>query len=348
MSKKIVHIGHACTFMSPFIELVKSDFDFESHLFYLTLGATKYKTFPSPNIKLAKRTFFGRAKYYLGISIKMHQAEKIMLHGLFDYKTITLLFFMPWLLKKCYWVIWGGDLYCYQLNEKSWGCRVKEFLRKKVIKKIGHLVTYIKGDYKLAQQWYGAQGQYHECFMYPSNLYQEYTIPDKVHEGINIQVGNSADPSNNHLDIFKRLEKYHKHNVTIYVPLTYGGDAYADEVIKEGRKIFGDKFIPLTEHVPFHQYLAFLGSVDIAIFNHKRQQAMGNTITLLGLGKKVYMRSDVTQWDFFKDHDIVVYDIENINIYDLDEKVLAENRGKIKNYLSYENYKNQLECIFNQ
>ncbi|MGE6180685.1 hypothetical protein, partial [Aeromonas salmonicida] len=147
MSKKIVHIGHACTFMSPFIELVKSDFNFESHLFYLTLGATKYKTFPSPNIKLAKRTFFGRAKYYLGISIKMHQAEKIMLHGLFDYKTITLLFFMPWLLKKCYWVIWGGDLYCYQLNEKSWGCRVKEFLRKKVIKKIGHLVTYIKGDY---------------------------------------------------------------------------------------------------------------------------------------------------------------------------------------------------------
>lgn len=109
MSKKIVHIGHACTFMSPFIELVKNDFDFESHLFYLTLGTTKYKTFPSPNIKLAKRTFFGRAKYYLGISIKMHQAEKIMLHGLFDYKTITLLFFMPWLLKKCYWVIWGGD-----------------------------------------------------------------------------------------------------------------------------------------------------------------------------------------------------------------------------------------------
>ncbi|MGG5828339.1 TDP-N-acetylfucosamine:lipid II N-acetylfucosaminyltransferase [Aeromonas salmonicida] len=346
MSKKIVHIGHACTFMSPFIELVKNDFDFESHLFYLTLGTTKYKTFPSPNIKLAKRTFFGRAKYYLGISIKMHQAEKIMLHGLFDYKTITLLFFMPWLLKKCYWVIWGGDLYCYQLNEKSWGYRVKEFLRKKVIKKIGHLVTYIKGDYKLAQQWYGAQGQYHECFMYPSNLYQEYTIPDKVHEGINIQVGNSADPSNNHLEVFKQLEKFRKHNVTIYVPLTYGSDIYADEIIKEGEKIFGNKFIALTEHVPFHQYLEFLGSVDIAIFNHKRQQAMGNTITLLGLGKKVYIRSDVTQWNFFKDHDITVYDVGNINIDMLDVESLMENRDKVRNVFSQEKYIKQLREVF--
>lgn len=346
MSKKIVHIGHACTFMSPFIELVKNDFDFESHLFYLTLGTTKYKTFPSPNIKLAKRTFFGRAKHYLGISIKMHQAEKIMLHGLFDYKTITLLFFMPWLLKKCYWVIWGGDLYCYQLNEKSWGYRVKEFLRKKVIKKIGHLVTYIKGDYKLAQQWYGAQGQYHECFMYPSNLYQEYTIPDKVHEGINIQVGNSADPSNNHLEVFKQLEKFRKHNVTIYVPLTYGSDIYADKIIKEGEKIFGNKFIALTEHVPFHQYLAFLGSVDIAIFNHKRQQAMGNTITLLGLGKKVYIRSDVTQWNFFKDHDITVYDVGNINIDMLDVESLMGNRDKVRNVFSQEKYIKQLREVF--
>ncbi|WP_429151282.1 TDP-N-acetylfucosamine:lipid II N-acetylfucosaminyltransferase [Aeromonas veronii] len=346
MSKKIVHIGHACTFMSPFIELVKNDFDFESHLFYLTLGTTKYKTFPSPNIKLAKRTFFGRAKHYLGISIKMHQAEKIMLHGLFDYKTITLLFFMPWLLKKCYWVIWGGDLYCYQLNEKSWGYRVKEFLRKKVIKKIGHLVTYIKGDYKLAQQWYGAQGQYHECFMYPSNLYQEYTIPDKVHEGINIQVGNSADPSNNHLEVFKQLEKFRKHNVTIYVPLTYGSDIYADKIIKEGEKIFGNKFIALTEHVPFHQYLEFLGSVDIAIFNHKRQQAMGNTITLLGLGKKVYIRSDVTQWNFFKDHDITVYDVGNINIDMLDVESLMENRDKVRNVFSQEKYIEQLREVF--
>lgn len=346
MSKKFVHIGHACTFMSPFIELVKNDFDFESHLFYLTLGTTKYKTLPSPNIKLAKRTFFGRAKYYLGISIKMHQAEKIMLHGLFDYKTITLLFFMPWLLKKCYWVIWGGDLYCYQLNEKSWDCRVKEFLRKKVIKKIGHLVTYIKGDYKLAQQWYGAQGQYHECFMYPSNLYQEYTIPDKVHEGINIQVGNSADPSNNHLEVFKQLEKFRKHNVTIYVPLTYGSDVYADEIIKEGEKIFGNKFIALTEHVPFHQYLEFLGSVDIAIFNHKRQQAMGNTITLLGLGKKVYIRSDVTQWSFFKDHDITVYDVGNINIDMLDVESLMENRDKVRNVFSQEKYIKQLREVF--
>lgn len=40
---------------------------------------------------------------------------------------------------------------------------------------------------------------------------------------------------------------------------------------------------------------------------------MGNTITLLGLGKTVYMRSDTTQWQFFKEKEIVVGDVEAIN-----------------------------------
>ena len=43
--------------------------------------------------------------------------------------------------------------------------------------------------------------------------------------------------------------------------------------------------------MPFNQYLEFLGKIDIAIFNHRRQQGFGNAITLLGLGKKVYLNS---------------------------------------------------------
>lgn len=38
--------------------------------------------------------------------------------------------------------------------------------------------------------------------------------------------------------------------------------------------------------MPFEEYLGLLAKIDIAILNHKRQQAMGNITTLLGLGKK--------------------------------------------------------------
>lgn len=52
------------------------------------------------------------------------------------------------------------------------------------------------------------------------------------------------------------------------------------KVIIKGKELFGEKFIPLTEFMTFEKYLEFLGSIDIAIFAHKRQQAMGNTITI--------------------------------------------------------------------
>jgi len=99
--------------------------------------------------------------------------------------------------------------------------------------------------------------------------------------------------------------------------------------------------------MPFDQYLEFLGLIDVAIFNHKRQQAMGNTITLLSLGKKVFMRSDITPWELFEDIDVKVFDVENIKLDLLDEKIKKDNQEKIKKHFSIDNYKKQLQELFN-
>ncbi|MBD3808756.1 MAG: TDP-N-acetylfucosamine:lipid II N-acetylfucosaminyltransferase, partial [Epsilonproteobacteria bacterium] len=264
-------------------------------------------------------------------------SDKIIIHGLWSNSLVKLLFLQPWLLKKCYWVMWGGDFYFPETQ--SW-------IKKQVIKRMGHFITYIKGDYELAQKWYEAKGKYHECFMYPSNLYKEYNIKPKKHGTINIQLGNSADPTNNHMDVLKQLAKYKDENIQIFAPLSYGDQEYAKEVILKGKEIFGDKFIPLTEFMPFEKYLEFLSEIDIAIFAHKRQQAMGNTITLLGLGKKVYMRSDITPWQLFKDIDVKVFDVENIDIELIDVEMQKQNQEKIKDYFSKENYLHQLQNLF--
>lgn len=108
----------------------------------------------------------------------MQQADKIILHGSFNQHVVRLLFLMPRVLKKCYWVMWGGDLYVHKLgNHTSRRWKVNEFIRRPVIKNMGHLITYIKGDYALAREWYGARGNYQECFMYPSDLYKELDVP---------------------------------------------------------------------------------------------------------------------------------------------------------------------------
>lgn len=215
--------------------------------------------------------------------------------------------------------MWGGDFY---FPEKQ------VWIKKQVIKRMGHFITYIKGDYFLAQKWYGASGEYHECFMYPSNLYKEHDIKQKELNTINIQIGNSADPSNNHLDVLSKLVKYKDENIQIFTPLSYGDQEYAKDVIAKGKELFGEKFVALTDFMPFEKYLEFLGEIDIAIFAHKRQQAMGNTITLLGLGKKVYMRSDISPWQLFNDIDVKVFDVDDIQIDTIDEQ--TKKKIKIK------------------
>ena len=276
-----------------------------------------------------------------------YSADKIILHGLFDPKIIVLLFIQPWLLKKCYWLIWGGDLYSYQLATRDRRWKIKEFFRRPVIKHIGHLVTYIDGDIELARQWYGAKGQYHECLMYPSNVYREYPIAGNTDKNINIQIGNSADPSNNHLDVLERLLPFRDQDIAIFAPLSYGSPEYARTVIEAGTTMFGEKFFPMTDFMPFDKYLAFLGKIDIAIFNHKRQQAMGNTITLLGLGKKVYLRNDVTPWAMLESNETTAYNIAEISLAPIDAITREKNKSSIKKNFSETKLIYQLKEIFN-
>jgi len=148
------------------------------------------------------------------------------------------------------------------------------------------------------------------------------------------------------MEVLDKLKKYKDENIKIYAPLSYGNQEHAQRVISYGKELFEDKFVALTEFMPFEKYLEFLGDIDIVIFAHKRQQAMGNTITLLGLGKKVYMRSNITPWQLFNDIDVKVYDVANIEIDLIDEQIKKENQQNIKEYFSDETYLKQLQNLF--
>lgn len=344
MTKKIVHITGCDKFIPPFIRFVNEKFNSKEHQFLITNGMSQKDLINYENIELSGVSKSKEIIHYVKVLIKMHKAEKIILHGLFNIKLVQILFFMPWLLKKCYWVMWGGDLYTYQIGERTWKWQVKELFRRPVIKNISHLVTYIPGDVDLARRWYGAKGEYHECLMYLSNTYKALDAPSIQSDTVNIQIGNSADSSNNHFEILDKLLPFKNQNIKIYAPLSYGDQAHAKKVIAKGKELFGEKFIALTEFMPFEQYLQFLGSIDIAIFNHERQQAMGNTITLLGLGKTVFIRSDTTQWQFFKDKNIEIYD--SIKLDSIDKKEHLDNIRKVKEYFSEETLIKQYSEIF--
>ena len=343
---KYLHIFTYVLFIEPYVNFINKNFDSKEHLFLILTNTGEVNL--RENVKKISKNL----KDLLLLIREIYKCEKIFLHGLVHYEIVLILFTQPWLLRKCNWVIFGVDLYQHKFRKKSFKSDLYEIARKFVIKNMGGLISHIKGDYKLAQKWYGAKGKYYYSFLYPNNiLYKELNLSKTKEDNkkIYIQVGNSADPALNHLEVFKKLEKYKDKTIEIICPLAYGYDDYRNKVIKEGTKVFGNKFNPIVELLSFEKYSELLAKNDIAIFSYEGQQAIGNILTLLGLGKKVYIRDDITSWELCSDLGLKVYSYNkdfNGLFKEMPDDVKLKNIDNIRKHFTEKKLKEDWQKIF--
>lgn len=350
---KYLHLMSNEKFTAPYIEFIEENFPVNEHLFYIIGGVSYVKVIKKEFI----RTYISEASNkilrklyilwaYLSFCPNAFKSKKIILHGLFSPLTILFLFLNPWFLKKCNWVMWGGDLYSYR-NRKY------NTLLKKIYYKIEDYVkgniSYIsylaKGDYTLAKQYYNSKGfPERAIYINPVNLKELEKLEKKFKDKktLNIQIGNSADPENNHFEILNEIKKYKNENIKIYAPLSYGNPNYALEIKKYGESIFGEKFIGMLEFLEPQKYAEYLSDIDVLIFNHKRQQGLGNIFALSYLNKKIYLRSDISSWDYLtKDLCLEIYDIKNIKNEEFAifrENTVIKNKIQIKNTVYSKSY----------
>jgi len=337
---KILHImSGSSIYNSKFINFLNCFFDNDRHKI-VVIGSNNGSY--DSNI-----TFINKKKQVFELIELMKNSDKIIIHGLFSYHLFLLLFGQPKLLKKSYWVIWGGDLYYYKFRDKSFKSNIYEFIRRKVIKNIGHIVALVEGDYELAKKWYKTQAVYHEAF-YPNTIIFENI--DKTNNSIKnnkkiIQIGNSADPRNRHIEILDKLLRFGENDIEIVAPLSYGDRDWAKKVIENGKRLYGDKFRPLERNLPLEEYQKFLDSVDVAIFNHDRQQALGNILALLHLGKKVFIKNDITTWDFLNKKGLTLYNTYDIDKLSFEEFVFMDESLKEKNKKIIEKEFSEEKCV---
>lgn len=340
-----MHICRAEKFIPPFIDLVQANFDAEMHEFVVFGDNKKFSTEGRSGVYRIENGLLKKTAGKARLIVRMHRADRIILHGLFTRSVTKMLFLMPWLLEKTYWFIWGNDLYGKRGRLDS-NSGLKGFSRRYVIRHLGHLVTHVPGDIALAREWYSARGKAHHCLMYTSNVFQEFEVGERTAGFVDVQVGNSADPSNNHLEIFDKLASLQTENFRVLVPLSYGDQRYARRVIDDGRKLFGDRFFPLVDFLPLDQYQEFLATIDVAVFNHNRQQGLGNLISLLGMGKKVYLRRDISTASLLDSLNIEWFDVEKIDLSPISELSKKGNIQRIRQAYSKPNLIAQLDNIF--
>lgn len=281
-------------------------------------------------------------------------ANRVFIHYLKDY---ICRFICDYDIKeKLYWKLWGADLYNYipielydELTKKFlerlnypmrsqlyWSSSVLSY-RKKAIKKISYILSGFQYEYHKIKYFYDTNVKLLP-FFYPNpidfsalkNSDETNVAYQKKHNRFAVLIGNSADPTNNHLDMFYALKNKDLKNFDIIVPLSYGGNQeYIEYVIKKGKQFFGNRFIPIMEFMEPEDYFSLLKQIDVAIMNHNRAQAVGNVFALLYLGKPVFLKSETSTFKELTDLGFKLFKVEDLA--DVNLKSIFEKGSIIDN-----------------
>jgi len=275
------------------------------HLFLLLYNNhTEMSFFDARDCKYTLSFFDILKKIFL-----LKKNDRIILHSYSHPYLYLALVLCWWNLHKTTWHIWGGDLYWH--NELKTGkYKIYELFRRFTIKRFGY-VSSDRFEYTLTKQYYATSAK--NIFAYYPRFFFD-VVQNVRHDYISIIIGNSRDPSNEHIEALKLISKYKNENIKIYVILSYGDcpAGYVDNINRIGKAYFGDKYIPITEMMDLKTYQQFLSNVDIMVCNHRRQQAWGNLLAMLKYGKKVFIRSGISTEEDFNGYGLRFFLTDNI------------------------------------
>lgn len=242
--------------------------------------------------------------------------------------------FMGPLTKKLYrkYTLYQGMKATYRLLARGKRQGSAFLAPKNIYRKIDYCLTDMKEDFNLAKSYFNSSFDF--------RWYNYYDIDETLGElkekrvnGNNILIGNSATFSNNHLEVLEILKNIELGNRKLIVPLSYNIKVYAEQIGKKGTSLFEENFVPLMEYIERKEYNELIRSCSIVIMNHYRHQAMGNLITALWLGAKVFMSDRSTTYSYFKRLGLHILNIEkdlrfkSDQVFDpLDDKLVRSNR----------------------
>lgn len=321
---KFIHIMFNDKFNKPFVDFLNRNFNNNEHIILCK------RFFAEHSFPVGKNVFEIKTLKNLDFA----KNEKIICHSLFDQELVDYLYSNQSLLKaKAYWAIWGGDLYNAPRDEKN------DFVRKNFK---GYLTDF---DVEVAQDKYGIIGKPFYCIhaIFPITKEMLIFCQKSDNKYTKIQINNSCDEST--LEMLDVLSRFKNENIKIATILSYGETQFKDEIIQKGKENFGDKFEYIEDYMTPSEYAQHLAQNDILILNQNRQQGVGNTIASISLGKKVYIRSDISTFKILRNFNINIFDtklISKMEFKDFIQNNDFENNKKYAMKFFDNNYKASL------
>lgn len=279
---------------------------------YLVIDRRKEKDFSGlPNT--TRVTNYSDFVFNHSLRNKFKHADKIIVSGVFVWQYV-LISFSKKVIQKCYLQFWGGDY--TRFREKSIRNTIDKSIIQKILNDVKGVILLEISERKTFESIFRFKGDFFAVPVTSDPEKQLAIISSVLNKSMNdkkrIIIGNSATETNCHIEIFEMMKGKDWTNVEICCPLSYGDMEYAKFVINEGKRIFGDSFVPITEMMNYKDYIGLLASCDVGIYNHNRQQGLGNISLLTRLGKKVYVRKDGECWNHYSRFGITLNSTEDI------------------------------------
>ena len=200
--------------------------------------------------------------------------------------------------------------------------------KKAIVEKINFFAPVLENEYNMVASKFGSSFPEYVAWNYGSSV-ALFNNERKSHcnpNGNNILIGNSATPTNNHIEVFDLLRTQNLDNRKIICPLSYGNSDYASIIKDIGRSYFGENFLGLDTFMPYEEYTELIGTCSNVIMNHNRQQATGNIVVMLLLGANIFLSQINPLYSFLKQKDAVIFTIDELsNSPDLLDSHLSED-----------------------
>lgn len=234
---------------------------------------------------------------------------------------------LHWHPKQLWWNI---RVYRHQANFSAYIDKLLE----DTTPKISYFAHYIPQDFSLLSPIFSKSSMTYIDFNYG-------TVEDIVAgshtdfpKGEHIMIGNSEANTANHLDAMYKLYELGIKNKKIFMPLSYGYTddiEYKEHIIKEGYKLFGNNFVPITEFMTkeaYHEKVMF--QCGYVIMNHDRSQAGANNLVALYSGQKLFMSEKSTLYHLYKEIGCIVYTVQDCTLYELQTPLTKEQIAQNK------------------
>ncbi|MFA9488114.1 MULTISPECIES: TDP-N-acetylfucosamine:lipid II N-acetylfucosaminyltransferase [unclassified Mannheimia] len=248
-----------------------------SHYFYV-MGESAIKSKFS-HLEIA--TFTSQQAIVKAIIAKNQQNPTacFLLHGQFNVWIWLAIGLGKLSTENIIWHIWGADL--YEVST-AWKFRLFYPIRRFAQRKLKQIWA-TKGDLDYFWRKIRKRSEKDQVIYFPTKLPDQHRVQTIKNDRLTILLGNSGDPSNNHIPALKEIYKGLGEDIRIIIPMGYpaNNEHYIQQIETESKRLFlAENLQILRDKLDFDAYLALLAECDLGYFNFERQQGIG-TICLL-------------------------------------------------------------------